>query len=77
VSPRGNVLRLLRKASAEIIRNKLPSPEDELRKRMHLQIENVAVWYEKIVNIFYDYYAIHDNSRVMFSCHYHLSVIWC
>jgi group II intron reverse transcriptase/maturase len=68
--------KVVRKTAAERMKNKLRALKVELRARRHHKIEDVAVWLERVVRGYFNYFAIHDNLQVLSAFSYQLGIIW-
>ncbi|MDR2198084.1 MAG: hypothetical protein LBR53_01250, partial [Deltaproteobacteria bacterium] len=68
--------RVVRRTASERMRNKLKTLRVELRKRMHVDIGEVAKWLVSVVSGNYNYFGVHDNLRVLNSFGYQLGRTW-
>jgi group II intron reverse transcriptase/maturase len=68
--------KLLRQTEKKRMRETLSRIKKVLRARMNDEVENVGQWLKKVVQGYYNYFAVHDNINRLATFRFVLSRIW-
>ena len=73
---RSGAFKILRRTAAKRMTSKLKSLKEALRARINMDVRDVAKWLGRVVQGYYNYFAIHDNLDVLSTFRYLLGKIW-
>ena len=74
---KGGALLILRHTVRERLREKLRQVKEKIRRMMHRPIAEQGLYLRRVMNGFFNYYAVPTNSRAINSFYHHVVWHWC
>jgi group II intron reverse transcriptase/maturase len=73
---RHGAFRIDRRSRADRLRTKLKEIKEELRRRMHQPIPEQGRWLGRVVQGYFNYFAVPTNSRALSAFHHQVLALW-